>query len=91
MARKKNFTESTEKQVFNSIQAAAAEDAPKAEAEGVQKVSFAMTATNYDYVKSMAVFTGQTMTEFFNQIVAKSREDNAELYNKIVSFRKDIK
>lgn len=91
MARKKNFTESTEKQVFNSIQDATAENTPKNEDEGIKKVSFAMTAPNYDYVKSMAVFTGQTMTEFFNQIIAKSRQDNAELYDRIVDFRKDIK
>ena len=45
------------------------------------RINFAVTPDNLDYIKIMAGINGQTMSKFINAIITAHREANTETYN----------
>lgn len=55
------------------------------------RINLAFTPSVYDYIKTMAGARGQSLTEFVNDILQKSMEDNRELYEQAQAFRNQFK
>ena len=54
------------------------------------RINMAFTPQNYDYIKTMAQATGQSLTAFINSVIDASREDNKQLYYKALEFREEL-
>jgi len=54
------------------------------------RINLAFYAKNYDYIKTMALITGVSMTEFINTIITQHRESHSETYEQALSFRKEL-
>jgi len=52
------------------------------------RINMAFIPENYDYIQTMARVRGETLTDFVNRIITASREENTELYQSAVEFRK---
>lgn len=57
----------------------------------LDRINMAFTPSNHEYITTMARVRGQTLTQFVNDIIAKSKEDNAELYKQALAFRDRFK
>lgn len=44
------------------------------------RINMAFTTDNYEFIKVMARISGQTMTEFANQVIEKYREEHPDIY-----------
>lgn len=56
-----------------------------------QRINMAFLPRVYEYLKTMSRVQGKTMTDFANEVLAKSMEDNAELYAQAKEFLKSFK
>ena len=54
------------------------------------RINMAFTPENHDYIKTMALITGQTMTEFLNYIIKQYREEYGQDYETIVEMREKV-
>ena len=54
------------------------------------RINMAFTDENYDFIETLARVRGQTLTDFVNDLIAKARRENADLYNKALEFRNAI-
>lgn len=54
------------------------------------RINMAFTPSNYEYIKTMAQVRGQTLTVFVNRVIQKSMEDNMDIYEKAMEFRRSI-
>ncbi len=48
----------------------------------------AFTPANYDFIKTVSGVVGQTMTAYVNSIIAKYREEHADIYEKAADVKK---
>ena len=55
------------------------------------RINMAFTPENHEYIKTMALITGQTMTEFLNNIIAEYRVQYDENYGEIAKMRDKVK
>lgn len=51
------------------------------------RINMAFSPELYDYIRTVSMARGQTMTDFLNHIVEKSMEENREIYEKALEFR----
>ena len=51
------------------------------------RINMAFSPELYDYIRTVSMARGQTMTDFLNHIVEKSMEENREVYEKALEFR----
>lgn len=72
--------------------AAAAVPAPAATkpAGKLPRINMAFTPELHDYITVMAQVTGQTMTQFVNQVLQQYKDTHNELYQKAVEFRNSL-
>ena len=54
------------------------------------RINMGFTPENHDFIKTMALITGQTMTEFLNDIIKQYREEYGQVYAEIVKMREKI-
>lgn len=54
------------------------------------RINLAFAPDVYDYIKVMSQVRGETLTEFVDHILRKNMEDNTEIYNKALEFRKSL-
>ena len=54
------------------------------------RINMAFTPENHDFIKTMSLITGQTMTEFLNDIIKQYREEYGQDYAEIVKMREKI-
>lgn len=54
------------------------------------RINMAFTPENHDFIKTMALVTGQTMTEFLNCVVLEYRKEYGQGYETIVEMREKI-
>jgi hypothetical protein len=54
------------------------------------RLNFAVTPENLQYVQIMSRVTGDGMSAFINKILDQHRRDNAGLYEKAVAFKKAL-
>lgn len=54
------------------------------------RINMAFTPENHDYIKTMALITGQTMTEFLNDIITEYRVQYDENYGEIAKMREKV-
>lgn len=52
------------------------------------RINMAFTATNHDFIKTMASVLGVTMTQFTNYVIETYRNEHGESYSKIIEMRK---
>lgn len=57
----------------------------------LKRINMAFSPENYTYIKTMSKACGQTATQFVNDVLAKSRENNADAYNQVKDFKASIK
>ena len=57
----------------------------------LKRINMAFTPANYEYIVCMSRVRGQNLTQFINDVIAKSREDNAEIYEQAMRFRAKLK
>ena len=71
---------------------APAEPAPAATkpAGKLPRINMAFTPELHDYITVMAQVTGQTMTQFVNQVLQQNKDTHNELYQKAVEFRNSL-
>ena len=55
------------------------------------RINMAFSPAVYDYIRTMARFSGMTITEFTEVVFQKSLEENAALYEQAKAFRESIK
>ena len=55
------------------------------------RINMAFLPPVYEYLKTMSRVQGKTITDFANEVLAKSLEDNAELYAQAKEFLKSFK
>lgn len=55
------------------------------------RVNMAFTPEVHDYIRTMAAATGQSITDFTNQVFARSMAENKELYEKAKQFKESFK
>lgn len=92
MAKKKDLSSMNTNGIYDAIQEATA--APETEEPKKQEfklMSVKLKKENADYLRSMAIAAGQTQTEFLNEILDKSRQDNQQLYEESLKFRVKLK
>ena len=54
------------------------------------RINMAFTPENHEYIKTMALITGQTMTEFLNDIITEYRAQYDENYGEIAKMREKV-
>ena len=54
------------------------------------RINMAFTPENHEYIKTMALITGQTMTEFLNDIITEYRVQYDENYGEIAKMREKV-
>lgn len=54
------------------------------------RINMAFTPENHDFIKTMALVTGQTMTEFLNYVITKYREEYGQDYETIIEMREKV-
>lgn len=54
------------------------------------RINMAFTPENHEYIKTMAFITGQTMTEFLNDIITEYRAQYDENYGEIAKMREKV-
>ena len=54
------------------------------------RVNMAFYPDTHDYIRTMARVRGQTITQFVNDLIRKSAEDNAETYQKAKDFMQTL-
>ena len=54
------------------------------------RINMAFTPELHDYITVMAQVTGQTMTQFVNQVLQQYKDTHNELYQKAVEFRNSL-
>ncbi len=52
------------------------------------RINMAFTPANYDFIKTVSGVVGQTMTAYVNSIIAKYREEHADIYEKAADVKK---
>jgi len=45
------------------------------------RINMAFTPSNHEFIKVLSTITGQTMTEFTNQVIAQYREEHPEIFD----------
>ena len=55
------------------------------------RINLAFSPENHEYIKTMALITGQTMTEFLNNIITEYRVQYDENYGEIAKMRDKVK
>lgn len=55
------------------------------------RINMAFSPVNYDFIKTMALITGQTMTDYVNNLIESYRNEYAEEYDFIINLRKQFK
>ena len=50
------------------------------------RINMAFTPDNHEFVKVMAKITGQTMTEFTNQVITQYRQEHPEIFEQAKSI-----
>jgi len=45
------------------------------------RINVAFTPSNHEFIKVLSTITGQTMTEFTNQVIAQYREEHPEIFD----------
>ncbi len=56
----------------------------------LKRINVAFRPSNYDYIVCMARVRGQTLTQFVNDVIAKSLEENGEIYKQALKFRETL-
>ena len=56
-----------------------------------ERINVSFTKSNYDYIVCMAKVCGMSAATFVNEITTKSRENNAEAYERAKNFRLELK
>ena len=81
---RKTYTAEEEQEFLDSLKTAGR--------KGVKlpRINMAFTPERYDYIKTMSMVRGQTMTEFINHIIQNSLDENREVYEKALEFRKSF-
>lgn len=51
-----------------------------------KRINMAFTDDNYQFIKTLAKVRGQTITDFVNDVIENSREQNKETYQKAKEF-----
>ncbi|MCR5452407.1 MAG: hypothetical protein K6F00_07275 [Lachnospiraceae bacterium] len=54
------------------------------------RINLAFTPNNYEYIKTMSQVRGQNLTQFVNDIIDRSRNENKETYYKALEFREAL-
>lgn len=54
------------------------------------RLNLVITPSNYAYLKVLSQVRGQSVNEFVNNLIEKSREQNAETYEKALEFLKAL-
>ena len=54
------------------------------------RINLAFAPDLYDYVRTMARARGETITDFCNHILRQSMDENREVYEKAIEFRKSF-
>lgn len=54
------------------------------------RINLAFAPDLYDYVRTMARARGETITDFCNHVLRQSMEENQEVYEKAIEFRKSF-
>lgn len=54
------------------------------------RINMAFKPVLYDYIKTMSKMTGLTMTEFINQEMQKSYDENKDVYDQALALRKKM-
>ena len=49
---------------------------------GQHRINLAFTPENYDFIQIVSVVSGQTMTQFINQIIDKYRREHSDVYDR---------
>lgn len=55
------------------------------------RINLAFTPSIYEYIKTMAAVKGQSMTEFVNEVLQQSLEDNKDIYEQAKVFKTQFK
>lgn len=53
----------------------------------MNRINFALTVDNDNYVRFMSRFRGESMTEFINHCIERHREENQESYDKLIELK----
>lgn len=56
----------------------------------LKRINLAFSDPNYEFVRTMAAVRGQSITEFINDLLADTREKNAEIYARAIEFRNSL-
>ncbi len=56
----------------------------------LSRINMAFSESNYDYIKTMSHATGQSMTDFVNQVIISYREEHSETYEKAKEFLQEL-
>ena len=48
----------------------------------MQRINMAFTPANFNYIRLMSKYRGETMTQFVNAVLAQSKKRNEELYER---------
>lgn len=56
----------------------------------MKRINLAFTPSNYEFIKIMARVRGQNLTEFVNDILTRTREENADVYARAIEFRNSL-
>lgn len=49
---------------------------------GQHRINLAFTPESYDFIQIVSVVSGQTMTQFINQIIDKYRREHSDVYDR---------
>ena len=55
------------------------------------RINMAFSPVNHDFIKTMALITGQTMADYVNNLIESYRNEYAEEYDSIISLREQFK
>lgn len=56
----------------------------------MHRFNMAFSPKAYDFITCMARVRGQTITSFVNELIEKTVDDNAEVYQKALEFRDSL-
>jgi len=56
----------------------------------LKRINMAFTDENYDYINVMSRVKGLSLTDFVNELLAKSREENNAVYQKTKDLLKEL-
>lgn len=54
------------------------------------RINLAFSQDNYDYIKTMSIVSGISMTEYVNKIIAQYAEEHRDVYEQALRFRTQI-